>query len=115
MLILSRKKNESIVINDSVTITIVEIRGDKVRLGIEAPREMPIHRKEVFDAIQSSIEKSRERQIHAKRSKQFGCVPDPTNCPQTPVTGESTNKEPCRSAEPQSFQERRPPEDPDGD
>ena len=51
MLVLSRKKNESIVINDSIVITVVEIRGDKVRLGIEAPREVPIHRSEVHAAI----------------------------------------------------------------
>lgn len=51
MLILSRKKNESIVINDDITIMVVEIRGDKVRLGIEAPKETPVHRREVFDAI----------------------------------------------------------------
>ena len=51
MLVLSRKRNESIVINDNITITIVEIRGDKVRLGIEAPKEVPVHRREVFDAI----------------------------------------------------------------
>ena len=51
MLVLSRKKNESIVINDDITIVVVEIRGDKVRLGVEAPKEMPVHRREVFDAI----------------------------------------------------------------
>lgn len=51
MLVLSRKKNESIVINDDITIVVVEIRGDKVRLGVEAPREVPVHRREVFDAI----------------------------------------------------------------
>ena len=51
MLVLSRKKNESVVVSDDVVITVVEIRGDKVRLGIEAPKEMPVHRKEVFDAI----------------------------------------------------------------
>ncbi len=51
MLVLSRKKNESIVINDDITIVVVEIRGDKVRLGVEAPKEVPVHRKEVFDAI----------------------------------------------------------------
>jgi len=52
MLVLSRKKNESIVINNDITIVVVEIRGDKVRLGVEAPREVPVHRREVFDAIQ---------------------------------------------------------------
>ena len=51
MLVLSRKKNESIVIGDDVTIIVVEIRGDNVRLGIEAPREVPVHRREVYDAI----------------------------------------------------------------
>jgi carbon storage regulator len=51
MLVLSRKKNESIVINDDITIVVVEIRGDKVRLGVEAPKEVPVHRREVFDAI----------------------------------------------------------------
>lgn len=51
MLVLSRKKNESIVINDDITIVVVEIRGDKVRLGVEAPKEVPVHRREVYDAI----------------------------------------------------------------
>ena len=52
MLVLSRKKNESIVIDERIVITVVEIRGDKVRLGIEAPREVPVHRSEVYAAIQ---------------------------------------------------------------
>ena len=51
MLVLSRKKNESIVIDNNITVTVVEIRGDKVRLGIVAPKEVPVHRQEVFDAI----------------------------------------------------------------
>jgi carbon storage regulator len=51
MLVLSRKVNESIVIDDKIQVVIVEIRGDKVRLGIEAPKEIPVHRKEVADAI----------------------------------------------------------------
>jgi carbon storage regulator len=51
MLVLSRKKNESIVINDDITIVVAQIRGDKVRLGIEAPKDVPVHRREVFDAI----------------------------------------------------------------
>lgn len=55
MLVLSRKKNESIVVDGKIVITIVEIRGDKVRLGIEAPREVPIHRSEVHAAIQAQM------------------------------------------------------------
>ena len=56
MLVLSRKKNESIVINDDISIVVVEIRGDKVRLGVEAPKEVPVHRREVYDAIQRSVQ-----------------------------------------------------------
>ena len=51
MLVLSRKKNESIIINDDIRIVVVEIRGDKVRLGVEAPKEVPVHRHEVYEAI----------------------------------------------------------------
>ena len=52
MLVLSRHANESIVINDDIIITVVEIRGDKVRLGIAAPTNIPVHRQEVYEAIQ---------------------------------------------------------------
>jgi carbon storage regulator len=52
MLVLSRKRDESIVIDGNIVITIVDIRGDKVRLGIEAPSTVPVHRKEVYDAVQ---------------------------------------------------------------
>jgi carbon storage regulator len=51
MLVLSRQKDESIMIGENVEITIVDVRGDKVRLGITAPKEIPVHRREVFDAI----------------------------------------------------------------
>jgi carbon storage regulator len=51
MLVLSRKAGEQIVISDTITITIVEIRGDKVRIGIEAPPDVVVHRQEVWDAI----------------------------------------------------------------
>lgn len=54
MLVLSRKKNESIVIDDRIKIVVVEIRGDKVRLGVEAPKEVPVHRQEVYEAIKRS-------------------------------------------------------------
>ena len=51
MLVLSRQKDQSITIGADVRVTIVDIRGDKVRLGIEAPRELAVHRHEVFEAI----------------------------------------------------------------
>ena len=51
MLVRSRKKNESIVINNDIVITVIEVRGDKVRLGIEAPKDVPVHRQEVYEAI----------------------------------------------------------------
>ena len=54
MLVLSRKRNESIVINDQVVVTVLEVRGDKVRLGIQAPRDVPIHRSEILAAIQQA-------------------------------------------------------------
>ncbi|MCD6174970.1 MAG: carbon storage regulator CsrA [Planctomycetes bacterium] len=52
MLVLSRQKDESIMIGDDVEITIVDVRGDKVRLGINAPRSITVHRKEIYLAIQ---------------------------------------------------------------
>jgi carbon storage regulator len=51
MLVLSRQRDESIFIGDNIKITVVDIRGDKVRLGIEAPTEIPVHRQEVYEAI----------------------------------------------------------------
>jgi len=51
MLVLSRKKDEKIVIGDSITLMVIEIRGDKVRLGIEAPRDVTVHREEIYEAI----------------------------------------------------------------
>jgi carbon storage regulator len=64
MLVLSRQKDESIMIGDDVEITIVDVRGDKVRLGIAAPRDIPVHRKEVYEAIQ------REKSEQKKAQKQ---------------------------------------------
>jgi carbon storage regulator len=52
MLVLSRQRDESIIIGDNIVVTIVDIRGDKVRLGIDAPTEIPVHRREVYEAIQ---------------------------------------------------------------
>jgi carbon storage regulator len=51
MLVLSRQRDESIIIGDNVVITVVDVRGDKVKLGIEAPKEITVHRREVYEAI----------------------------------------------------------------
>ena len=51
MLVLSRQRDETIMIGDDIEVTVVDIRGDKVRLGITAPKEISVHRKEVYDAI----------------------------------------------------------------
>ena len=64
MLVLSRKKNESIVINDDITIVVVEIRGDKVRLGVEAPKEVPVHRNEVYEAIRRNQQQAANGPTH---------------------------------------------------
>lgn len=57
MLVLSRHRDESIMIGDEIVVTIVDIRGDKVRLGINAPTSVPVHRQEVFDAIQREAQR----------------------------------------------------------
>jgi len=69
MLVLSRHRDESIIIGDDIVITVVDIRGDKVRLGIAAPIEISVHRQEVYDAIQrenrqaSRLEPNDARQV----------------------------------------------------
>ncbi|MDA1017453.1 MAG: carbon storage regulator CsrA [Planctomycetota bacterium] len=57
MLVLSRKKDEKIIIGDQIKIMVIEIRGDKVRLGIDAPKEVSVHRQEVYEAIQREVAK----------------------------------------------------------
>lgn len=61
MLVLSRKRNESIIISDNIRITVVDIRGDKVRLGIEAPKDVPVHRQEVYEAIHGRAPRVKEQ------------------------------------------------------
>lgn len=70
MLVLSRQRDESIIIGDNVVITVVDVRGDKVRLGIEAPREIPVHRREVYEAIQR--ENRRAAQLDTDDARQIG-------------------------------------------
>jgi carbon storage regulator len=72
MLVLSRQRDESIVIGDKVVVTIVDIRGDKVRLGIQAPAEIPVHRQEVYEAIQRESRKTTPLQPSATATKGSG-------------------------------------------
>ncbi len=67
MLVLSRQRDESIMIGDNVEIIIVDVRGDKVRLGITAPKEIPVHRREIYDAIQR--EKRQKKETQEKESQ----------------------------------------------
>ncbi|HDS84893.1 MAG TPA: carbon storage regulator [Phycisphaerales bacterium] len=64
MLVLSRQKDESIMIGDDVEIVIVDVRGDKVRLGINAPRSIAVHRKEIYLAIQKEKESQKVANNH---------------------------------------------------
>jgi carbon storage regulator len=73
MLVLSRQRDESIIIGDNIVITIVDVRGDKVRLGIEAPREVSVHRREVYEAIQR--ENQQASQIQVDEARQVGRGP----------------------------------------
>jgi carbon storage regulator len=70
MLVLSRQRDESIVIGDNIVVTVVDVRGDKVRLGIEAPREISVHRREVYDAIQR--ENQQAAQIRPEEARRIG-------------------------------------------
>lgn len=65
MLVLSRKKDEKIIIGDNITVMVIDIRGDKVRLGIEAPKEITVHRQEVYDAIKREQVEKRDISIDA--------------------------------------------------
>ena len=58
MLVLSRQSDETIVIGDNIRVTIVEVRGDKVRIGIEGPRDVTVHRQEIYDAIRRDAQTS---------------------------------------------------------
>ncbi len=66
MLVLSRKKDEKIMIGDDIVLMVIEIRGDKVRLGIDAPKEIAVHRQEVYDAIRKEQEANQPCQQHCE-------------------------------------------------
>ena len=71
MLVLSRQRDESIIIGDNIEVTVVDIRGDKVRLGITAPKDISVHRKEVYEAIR------RENQQAAQPANEIAPAPAP--------------------------------------
>jgi len=85
MLVLSRQRDEIIMIGDNIEITVVDIRGDKVRLGITAPKEIPVHRKEVWESIQ------RENRDAADRSGQIS-LDQVTGPPASPPTSPPSRK-----------------------
>ena len=70
MLVLSRQRDESIMIGDDVEITIVDVRGDKVRLGITAPKHIPVHRREIYDAIQREKAEAAEAKAASNPSEE---------------------------------------------
>jgi carbon storage regulator len=76
MLVLSRKLNEQIVIAENIVITVVEIRGDKIRLGIEAPKHVPVHRREVYDAIKKEEKEKGEKFSFRVKDRMFTIEPD---------------------------------------
>lgn len=79
MLVLSRHRDESIMIGDDVVVTIVDIRGDKVRLGIDAPQDIPVHRQEVYEAIQRENRKA--AQLGGADTRPIGKRPQKTTNP----------------------------------
>lgn len=66
MLVLARKVGQSIVINDNIELLVIEVRGDIVRLGIDAPRSVPVHRKELFEQIKAENVVASQSQVNAK-------------------------------------------------
>lgn len=83
MLVLSRQRDESIMIGDDVEITIVDVRGDKVRLGITAPKSIPVHRREIYDAIQR--EKAAAKLAESQQPPEKTAAPEePAKQPQKP-------------------------------
>jgi carbon storage regulator len=89
MLVLSRQRDESIMIGDNVEIIIVDVRGDKVRLGITAPKEIPVHRREIYDAIQR--EKAEKKQA-PEPSKDEPETKNETEQPKTDEEQESSEE-----------------------
>ena len=87
MLVLSRNRDETIMIGDDVEITIVDVRGDRVRIGINAPRSIQVHRKEVYDAIKKENAEAANIQaddVAAFPRRPIASVPPPAHARETP-------------------------------
>lgn len=84
MLVLSRRLNESVMIGHDVVITVVEVRGDQVRLGIQAPREIQVHREEVYLAIQLANQAAAGSARHADPALLTGARVTPSESPRRP-------------------------------
>ena len=93
MLVLSRQKDESIMIGDDVEIIIVDVRGDKVRLGITAPKQIPVHRREIYDAIQrEKNEKKQEQEQQDKQEKELKAPQEQEQEPKAPEQKETKTR-----------------------
>ncbi len=121
MLVLSRQRDETIMIGDDIEITVVDIRGDKVRLGITAPSTIPVHRKEVYEAIQR--ENREASKVKMEDLGQFPKAPGKGGRPQMPFTrpgqsskGESRGEAPAGGSEAAGESTRQPanPQGPGG-
>jgi carbon storage regulator len=111
VLVLSRQKDETIMIGDDVEITVVDIRGDKVRLGIKAPPHIPVHRKEVYEAIKrenraaAQVSPDDLKSVATSRTPKTGPGPQPPAAAPAPIPPVI---EPTQEADPNGSKSRRP-------
>ncbi len=104
MLVLSRQRDESIVIGDDIIITIVDIRGEKVRLGITAPAHIPVHRKEIYEAIKREAQNGRRGssgQVESLAKRHKGKPPADKDDQSPPPEGQQPPPQPPASGEPE--------------
>ena len=111
MLVLSRQRDESIMIGDDVKITIVDVRGDKVRLGIEAPREIPVHRMEIYEAIQRE-KKEKQAQEQAEEKAQEQPEKQPQEQPEEDTQKEQEKEPKTELQQPQKAAQDKPAKTP---
>ena len=94
MLVLSRRRDETIMIGDHIELTVVDIRGDKVRIGIKAPPEVAVHRKEVYEAIRSENEQAAGLSEQEFGSLQTSVRPKRKDQPPVPAAGRLRRRNP---------------------